>query len=77
LRDDLVKRLLRLGGKALPLPEQEIYAAIEMIAAIPEEAGRLVFHRELDQTTARQICQGLIMSSLRALRSLDAVPIPD
>jgi AcrR family transcriptional regulator len=77
LRDDLVKRLLRLGEKSLPLSEQEVYAAIEMLAAIPEEAGRLVFHRELDQTTARQICQGLIMSSLKALRSPDAVEIPD
>ena len=76
-RDDLLQRLLQLGGKALPLGEQEIFAAIEMIAAIPEEAGRLVFHRELDPTTARQICHGLIVSSLKALRAPGAVRIPD
>lgn len=77
MRDDLMKRLLKLATKSLPLPEPELYAAIEMIAAIPEEAGRLVFHRELDPTTARQICHGLILSSLKALRAPAAVPIPD
>jgi AcrR family transcriptional regulator len=75
--DELMTRLLRLGERSLPLGEEEIYAAIEMIAAIPEEAGRLVFHRELDPTTARQICHGLIVSSLKALRAPEAVPVPD
>lgn len=77
MRDALVERFIALGSRALPLDQQEIYAAVEMIAAIPEEAGRLVFHRELDPTTARQICHGLIVSSLKALRAPDAVPIPD
>jgi AcrR family transcriptional regulator len=76
-RDSLVARLLKLGTEALPLSEQELFAAIEMIAAIPEEAGRLVFHRELDPTTARQICNGLIVSSLKALRAPEKVSIPD
>ncbi len=77
MRDELMTRLLKLGKASLPLGEQEIYAAIEMVSAIPEEAGRLVFHRELDPATARQICHGLILSSLKALRAPEAVPIPD
>jgi AcrR family transcriptional regulator len=76
-RDELMRRLLKLSETALPLDEQEIYAAIEMLAAIPEEAGRLVFHRELDPTTARQICHGLIVSGLKALRDPGAVHVPD
>jgi AcrR family transcriptional regulator len=76
-RDALLQRLLRLGRSALPLTDQEILAAIEMVAAIPEEAGRLVFRQELDATTARQICRGLITSSLKALRAPDKVVIPD
>jgi AcrR family transcriptional regulator len=76
-RDALIARLLKLATGSLPLSEQEIYAAIEMIAAIPEEAGRLVFHRELDPTTARQICNSLIVSSLKALRAPEKVAIPE
>jgi AcrR family transcriptional regulator len=73
----IMHRLKNLAEKVLSLSEQEIYAAIEMMTAIPEEAGRLVFHQELDQTTARQICHGLIVSSLKALRHPEDVVIPD
>jgi AcrR family transcriptional regulator len=76
-RTAIMSRLKSLAEKVLSLSEQEIYAAIEMMTAIPEEAGRLVFHQELDQTTARQICHGLIVSSLKALRHPEAVVIPD
>lgn len=75
-RDVIVGRLKALAAKELPLSEQEISAAIEMMSAIPDEAGRLVFHGEIDQTTARQICHGLIVSSLKALRAPDKVVIP-
>ena len=75
---ELVKqRLMALATPAMPLSEAEIAASLEMITAIPEEAGRLVFHGELDPTTARQICNGLIASSLSALRAPEKVPIPD
>jgi len=70
-------RLLKLAKQTLPLSDAEIQAAVEMVAAIPEEAGRLVFHRELDATTARQICNGLITSSLKALRAPNKVAIPE
>jgi AcrR family transcriptional regulator len=76
-RSLIMGRLKRLAEQTLPLSEQEIYAAIEMMAAIPEEAGRLVFHKELDQTTARQVCHGLLVSSLKALRSPDAIVIAE
>ncbi|HEY8539077.1 MAG TPA: TetR/AcrR family transcriptional regulator [Steroidobacteraceae bacterium] len=76
-RDAIVGRLKALAAKVLPLSDQEISAAIEMMSAIPDECGRLVFHGELDQTTARQICHGLIVSSLKALKAPDKVVIPD
>lgn len=76
-RDEFLRRLLTLAKATLPLDEQEIYAAIEMLAAIPEEAGRLVFHGELPPTTARQLCHGLIMSGLKALRDPSAVHVPE
>lgn len=76
-RDQVLQRLLALARPALPLSEAEIVASFEMITAIPEEAGRLVFHGELDPSTARQICNGLIASSLKALRAPEKVPIPD
>ncbi len=76
-RDQVLQRLLALARPALPLSEAELVASFEMITAIPEEAGRLVFHGELDPSTARQICNGLIASSLKALRAPEKVPIPD
>lgn len=73
----VMQRLLALAVVQLPLSEAEILAAIEMMSAIPEEAGRLTFHGELDPTTARQICNGLIRSSLKALRAPEKVSVPD
>lgn len=76
-RGRIIGRLKALAQRTLPLSEQEVDAAIDMLTAIPEEAGRLVFHRELDQMTARQICHGLIVSGLKALKAPDKVVIPD
>lgn len=73
----IAARLTHLAARELPCTDAEIHAAIEMMTAIPDEAGRLVFHRELDQTTARQICHGLIESCLKALRAPEKVPVPD
>lgn len=75
--DVVAERLTRLAANHLPCSREEIHAAIEMMSAIPDEAGRLVFHRELDQTTARQICHGLIVSCLKALTAPEKVVIPD
>jgi AcrR family transcriptional regulator len=76
-RDQVLQRLLALARPSLPLSEAELVASFEMITAIPEEAGRLVFRGELDPMTARQICNGLIASSLKALRAPEKVSIPD
>lgn len=75
--DEFVKRLMQLAAKSLPLNEQELEAALEMVAAIPEESGRLVFHGEIDHAAARQICHELIVSSLKALRAPERVFVPD
>lgn len=72
-RNGLRRRLTRLAAAALPLTRKEILAALEMITAIPEEAGRLVFHREIDAAIARQTCHTLVSSALRALRAADRV----
>ena len=74
----LLRRLVRLARRSLKLSDKQILAAIEMIAAIPEEAGSLAFHKELDPATARQLCHALILSSVRALRSPGRITIsPD
>jgi AcrR family transcriptional regulator len=72
-RNLIFRRIARLAQASLPLGKHEVLAAIEMITAIPEEAGRLVFHAELDAAVARQICRSLIGSCLRALRDPDRV----
>jgi AcrR family transcriptional regulator len=71
LRNDLRRRLTRLASRSLPLSRKEILGAIEMIIAIPEEAGRLVFHDEIEAGVARQTCHTLVSSALRALRAPD------
>jgi AcrR family transcriptional regulator len=74
----LLRRLVRLARKTLKLSDDHILAAIEMIAAIPEEAGSLAFHKELDWPTARQLCHALLLSSVRGLRSPGRVTVsPD
>ena len=71
----ILRRLVRLARKTLKISERQILAAIEMIAAIPEEAGNLAYHDELDSATARQLCHALMLSSVRALRSPGRVTI--
>ena len=74
----VLRRLVRLARNTLKLPEKQILAAIEMIAAIPEEAGSLAYHEELDSATARGLCHSLMLSSVRALRTPGRVTIsPD
>ena len=73
MRNALRRRLARLASATLPLSRREILAAIEMLIAIPEEAGRLVFHREIDAAVARQTCHSLMLSSLHALRAPERI----
>lgn len=70
-RRKILERLVKLAKRTLTLPEDELWAAMAMMIAIPEEAGNLVFHRELEPSVAREICHRLILSSLDALRAPD------
>jgi len=72
-RNYILSRLARKARLDFKLSKAEILAAIEMMIAIPEEAGRLVFTKELDLEIGRQLCRTLIASSLKALRAPDAV----
>lgn len=74
-RNRILVRLSRLARQSLPLSKQETLASIEMIAAIPEEAGSLVFHEELEPSVARNICHTLLVTSLEALRSPESIAI--
>jgi AcrR family transcriptional regulator len=69
MRAVILHRLARLCRKTLPLTAKEVLAAAQMISAIPEESGRMVFHQELEPAVARQVCRSLIVSALQALRA--------
>lgn len=73
LRNTVLLRLARIARPALKLSKTEVLAALEMIIAIPEEAGRLAFTKELDVNVGRQLCRTLIASSMQSLRNPDAV----
>jgi AcrR family transcriptional regulator len=73
LRNAILRRLARTWRLTAKLAKPETLAAIEMMIAIPEEAGRLVFTKELDINVGRQLCRTLITSSLQALGAPDAV----
>jgi len=73
LRNTVLRRLARNSRPVLNMSKAEILAAIEMMIAVPEEAGRLVFTKELDVDVGRQLCRTLIASSMQALRAPDAV----
>ena len=65
----LRRRLARLIQSTLQLPLKEAEAAIEMMIAIPAEAGSLVHAKRVDAQVGRDLCRTLISSSLRALQS--------
>ena len=68
----MLERVARLARGILPLTPKEVMSAIEMMAVIPEVAGGLAFHKDLEPSLARQICHTLILSSLEALRTAGA-----
>jgi AcrR family transcriptional regulator len=65
----MLARLVNLACQTLKLTQKEVWAAAQMIAAIPEEAGSLAHHGELRAGVARELCRTLMLSSLEALRS--------
>jgi AcrR family transcriptional regulator len=66
-RAQRMRRLARLARAELSLPAVEASAAIELVMTIPEETGRLAFHGDIDQNTARELCTQLTLSALGSL----------
>jgi AcrR family transcriptional regulator len=70
-REMRIQRLARLARSQLRLRGRESHAFIEMLITIPEEAGRLAFHGDIEPAIARDLCQAFTMSSLRGLERQD------
>ena len=68
-RDAVMRRLARLARRHIRLPANEIIAGLNIIMAIPEEAGALAFHGEVDPAVARDMCRTLTLSALKGLAS--------
>ena len=68
-RDAVMRRLARIARRRIRLPPIEIIAGINIILAIPEEAGALAFHGEVDPAIARDMCRTLTVSALKGLAS--------
>jgi len=66
-RDAVMRRLVRLVRRNIRLPVDEVIAGLNIILAIPEEAGSLVFLGEVDTDVARDMCRTLTVSSLKGL----------
>ncbi|HYM36716.1 MAG TPA: TetR/AcrR family transcriptional regulator [Steroidobacteraceae bacterium] len=70
-RNLILQRLGKQAAKKLRLREHDALAAIQMMTAIPEELGRLVFVGQLDTLIAQQLCRQMILSSMHALRDTE------
>lgn len=66
-RDAIMRRLARLARRRIRLPAKEIIAGINIILAIPEEAGALAFLGEIETALARDMCRTLTLSALKGL----------
>ena len=69
-RDAVVRRLARLARRSLGLPSKEVVAAVNMVVAIPEEAGTLLFTQEANPVLVRDLCRTLVLSAIKGLRSV-------
>lgn len=63
----VLARLARLARSELRLTPHEAVVFLELIAAIPEEAGRLVFKGELSLEEALGLCARLVQSGIDAV----------
>ena len=68
-RDVVVRRLARLARRSLTLPAKEIIAAVNLVIAIPEEAGTLLYTQEANPVLVRDLCRTLVLSAIKGLRS--------
>lgn len=71
--ESMAQNLVRSMREELSLSKKEAFAAIEMLAAIPEEAGSLAFHGDMEAVNARTLCRELVLSCLKGLRAADKI----
>jgi AcrR family transcriptional regulator len=76
-RDAVVRRVARLARRELRLPAKETVASINMILSIPEEAGALAFHREVELSLVRDMCRALTLSALTGLKACSRQATPE
>lgn len=63
-----IARLARAARRDLRLSAHEALVLIELLVAIPEEAGRLVFEGALDLIEAQALCVRLMSSGIDSVR---------
>jgi AcrR family transcriptional regulator len=68
-RDAIARRVARLARRVLGLTAKEAIASVNMVLAMPEEAGTLVFSKEADPGMVRELCRTLTLSALKALKA--------
>jgi len=66
-RDRIFGALARAGRRKLGLNAKEAIAVASLVITIPEEAGRLVFDKEMKRDRARELCLDLVASALKAI----------
>jgi AcrR family transcriptional regulator len=70
----VLARLARAARRDLRLGAHEALVLLELLVAIPEEAGRLVFEGSLDLESAQALCARLLTSSIDSVRPRTARP---
>jgi AcrR family transcriptional regulator len=68
-------RLARAARRDLRLNAHEALVLLELLVAIPEEAGRLVFEGALDLENAQALCARLLTGSIDSVRPRSARPL--
>jgi len=73
-RDGAIRRLAHRLRRSAGLARRDSVVAVDMLIAIVEQAGRLVFEKQLDATTARQMCALHVSTGLNSFgEKMDAV----
>lgn len=73
----LMRRLARRLRAQVRLPARETVASLNMLAAIPEEAGNLVFLKRLDASLGRAVSREMVLGGIEGLPAARIVePFP-
>jgi len=77
-RDGAVRRLALRLRRSAGLSRRDAIIAVDMLIAIVEQAGRLVFEKQLEPAMARRICELHISTGLKSFAEhMDAVRTSD